>query len=177
MPHKILRYTRVLGVDPSLRATGWAVVENGSVRDARRLSLRSLGYGTIRVPASVSLSEALLRIHKDISMAIATHKPEVCAIESTIYVQSHKTAIILGAVRGAALLAAAQAGLAVTEFAPRQVKRSLTGRGGAKKDQVAFMVRALLELDHTPDVDAADALATTIAYFQRNLLTSGSFIL
>lgn len=164
----------MLGVDPSLRATGWAVVADepdephGAASGGGRPALRAAGYGTIRIPAAVPLPEALARIHADISAAIAAHRPGVCAIESTIYVQSHKTAIVLGAARGAALLAAAQAGLEVVEFAPRRVKQALTGRGGARKEQVAFMVRALLGLDHTPDPDAADALAMTIAFFQQN---------
>ena len=73
--------------------------------------------------------------------------------------QSYKTAILLGAARGAAILAAAERGLPVFEYAPRRIKQATVGRGAAEKNQVAFMVRALLGLTETPDPDAADALA------------------
>ncbi len=149
---------RVLGIDPSLRCTGWAVVE----RDGR--SSRALGYGTIPVGRAASQSEALLMINRVIARAIEEHLPAICAIESTIYVQSHKTAITLGAARAASILAAASAGLEVVDYAPRRAKQSVTGRGGAGKGQVAFMVRALLGLDHTPPDDAADALALALAF-------------
>ena len=73
--------------------------------------------------------------------------------------QSHKTAILLGAARGAAILAAAERGLPVFEYAPKRIKQATVGRGNADKNQVAFMIRALLGLTETPDADAADALA------------------
>lgn len=154
---------RVLGIDPSLRSTGWAVVAREFPPGARQPSLRALGYGAIRVPAAVPLPAALARIHETLRNAIAAHQPGVCALESAIFVQSRQTAITLGAVRGVVLLAAAQAGLPVVDIAPRRAKQALTGRGAAAKSQVAFMTRALLGLDHTPDHDAADALAMAIA--------------
>ena len=83
-----------------------------------------------------------------------------------IFVQSHRTAITLGAARGAALVAAAERGLPIYEYAPRRVKQSVVGRGGAQKEQVAFMVRALLGLTETPAADAADALAIGLTHFK-----------
>jgi crossover junction endodeoxyribonuclease RuvC len=88
------------------------------------------------------------------------------AIESVIYVQSFPTAITLGSARGAALLAAAQRGLAIYEYAPRRVKQAVVGRGGAQKNQVGFMIRALLGLTVTPPPDAADAMAIGLTHFQ-----------
>jgi crossover junction endodeoxyribonuclease RuvC len=93
-------------------------------------------------------------------------QPTVAAFESVIFVQSYKTAIILGCARGAALLAAASAGLPVFEYAPKRVKQAVVGRGAADKSQVAFMVRALLGLSETPSADAADALAVGLTHFQ-----------
>ena len=83
----------------------------------------------------------------------------VARSRAVIYVQSHKTAIALGAARGAAILAAAERGLPIFEYAPKRIKQATVGRGGADKSQVAFMVRALLGLTETPGPDAADALA------------------
>lgn len=85
-------------------------------------------------------------------------------MEAVIYVQSHKTAIALGAARGAAILAAAERGLPIYEYAPTRIKQSTVGRGGADKSQVAFMVRALLGLTETPGPDAADALAIALTH-------------
>jgi crossover junction endodeoxyribonuclease RuvC len=81
-------------------------------------------------------------------------------------VQSYKTAIILGAARGAAILAAAENGLPVFEYSPKRIKQSTVGRGGAGKNQVAFMVRVLLGLTETPDADAADALAIALTHLR-----------
>jgi crossover junction endodeoxyribonuclease RuvC len=84
-----------------------------------------------------------------------------------IYVQNVRTAIIMGSARGAALIVAATHGLEVHEYAPRLVKQAVVGRGGAQKDQVAFMIRALLGLKETPPPDAADALAIGLTHFNR----------
>jgi crossover junction endodeoxyribonuclease RuvC len=81
-------------------------------------------------------------------------------------VQSYKTAIVLGAARGAAILAAAENGLPVFEYSPRRIKQSTVGRGAAGKNQVTFMVRALLGLTETPDADAADALAIGLTHLR-----------
>jgi crossover junction endodeoxyribonuclease RuvC len=88
------------------------------------------------------------------------------AVEGIIYVQSHQTAISMGAARAAALIAAADHGLAIYEYAPRKVKMAVVGKGTAVKSQVAFMVRALLGLAETPPPDAADALAIALAHLQ-----------
>ena len=87
-------------------------------------------------------------------------------MEGIIFVQSYKTAITMGAARGAAILAAAGRGLPVFEYSPREVKQAVVGRGGADKTQVAFMVRALLGLTETPAADAADALAIGLTHLR-----------
>src|SRR5207248_183654 len=94
------------------------------------------------------------------------HGPDCCALESVLYVQSYKTAIILGAARGAAILAAAENGLPVFEYPPTRIKQCTVGRGAAGKNQVAFMVRALLGLTETPAPDAADALAIGLTHLR-----------
>ena len=151
---------RVLAIDPALRKTGYAVVEKtGS-------DLRVITYGVIHNPPKLLQSGCLVRIREQLSDVIKAHAPTVCGIESTIFVQSYKTAIILGTARGACLLAAAEHGLPIYEYAPREVKQAAVGRGAAHKDQVAFMIRSMLRLRETPPPDAADALAVAIAHFQ-----------
>ena len=102
----------------------------------------------------------------------ANTTPDCCALESVIYVQSYKTAILLGAASGAAILAAAENGLPVFEYSPKRIKQSTVGRGSAGKNQVAFMVRALLGLTETPDADAADALAIGLTHLRMHEVAS-----
>jgi crossover junction endodeoxyribonuclease RuvC len=105
-------------------------------------------------------------IHERITDLIREYRPESAAIEGDIKVQSHRVANTLGAARGAAILAAASLGLPIYEYAPKRVKHSVVGRGGADKGQVGFMVRALLGLTETPSPDAADALAIGLTHLQ-----------
>ena len=158
----ILRLTvmRVLAVDASLRNTGVAIV------DANNGKPRSIYFGTIHNAGSLRSSSCLVAIRDRLVELIREHEPDCCALESVIYVQSHKTAILLGAARGAAILAAAENGLPVFEYSPRRIKQSTVGRGAAGKDQVAFMVRALLGLTETPGTDAADALAIGLTHLR-----------
>ena len=151
---------RVLGIDASLRNCGVAVVEaeNGNVRP--------LFFGTIHNDSSMKSSSCLVTIRERLAHLIREHEPDCCALEAVIYVQSYKTAILLGAARGAAILTAAENGLPVFEYAPRRIKQSTVGRGAAAKKQVAFMMRALLGLTETPDSDAADALAIALTHLR-----------
>jgi len=153
---------RVLAVDPSLRSTGFAVLErlNGEKK------VRALEYGRIPNAPKLLPSSCLVAIHDRLAELIHRHEPDCAAVEAVLFVQSHRTAITLGAARGAAILALAQRGISVFEYAPTDVKQAVVGRGGAAKDQVAFMVRALLGLTETPDADAADALAIGLTHLQ-----------
>ncbi len=169
---------RVLAVDPSLRCTGYAVLEaaapsNGSNgRTAASalmgtpLKARACDYGFIKNKADLLPSSCLVAIHDRLAEIIHKHEPDCCAVEGIIFVQSHRTAITMGAARGAAILAAAGRGLPVYEYAPREVKQAVVGRGGADKNQVAFMVRALLGLTETPQADAADAIAIGLTHLR-----------
>ncbi len=144
---------RVVSIDPAIRNTGYAVIE-GDFR-----APRALEYGTLSLPAKLSQSQCLLAIHEHICQLIEKWHPDELAIEGIIYVQSHRTAITMGSARGASVLAAARYGLRIMEYPPTCVKLATVGRGGAGKQQVAFMMRALLSLTETPAPDAADALA------------------
>jgi crossover junction endodeoxyribonuclease RuvC len=151
---------RVLAIDASLRNTGVAIVDqtNGKAR--------ALFYGTIHNRDGLRSSQCLVAIRERLRELIREHGPDSCALEAVIYVQSYKTAILLGAARGAAILAAAESGLPIFEYAPRRVKQAAVGRGAAAKNQVAFMMRALLGLTETPDADAADALAIALTHLR-----------
>jgi crossover junction endodeoxyribonuclease RuvC len=151
---------RILAVDPALRNTGYAILEtNGK-------DIRAVTYGVISNPTKLLASGCLVAIREKLSEVIKEHQPTECAIESTIFVQSYKTAIVLGSVRGAVLIAAAEHGLPIYDYAPREVKQAAVGRGAADKSQVAFMMRSMLRLRETPPPDAADALAVGMAHLQ-----------
>jgi crossover junction endodeoxyribonuclease RuvC len=125
-----------------------------------------LDYGVIAIPKTHSQSSALAAVRSHLYNLMQKWQPDEVAVEGIIYVQSHQTAISMGAARAAALIAAADHGLKIYEYAPRKVKMAVVGKGTANKDQVAFMVRALLQLSETPPADAADALAIGMAHLQ-----------
>ena len=157
---------RVLSIDASLRNTGVAVIDGNGGKP------RVLYFGVIHNAKTLRSSSCLVAIRDRLAELIHAHEPDCCALESVIYVQSYKTAIILGAARGAAILAAAENGLPVFEYSPKRIKQSTVGRGAAGKDQVAFMVRALLGLAETPDADAADALAIGLTHLRSQQVAS-----
>src|SRR5437870_3300226 len=113
---------RVLAVDPSLRGTGYAVLEKNGSR------IHALNFGVIKNPDRLLPSTCLVKIHEQIAQLIQQHQPDCAAVESVIYVQSHRIAITLGSARGAALLALAQSALPIYEYAPRRVKQAVVGR-------------------------------------------------
>ena len=152
---------KVLSIDPGLRKTGFAVLE----RKDNQNSIKALTFGIVKSPTKLSQSECLVNINGELNEIIKSFNPDVCAVESVIYVQSYKTAITLGAARGAGIIAAASKGIPIFEYAPKRVKQAVVGKGAAKKEQVAFMIRALLSLSETPPSDAADAIAVGLAHF------------
>ncbi|CAN5571923.1 crossover junction endodeoxyribonuclease RuvC [soil metagenome] len=151
---------RVLAIDASLRCSGVAIVEAGGGKQ------RALYFGVIQNKAALPPSSCLVAIHEQLADLINIHHPDCCALEAVIYVQSYKTAIALGAARGAAILAAAERGLPIYEYAPARIKQATVGRGGADKGQVAFMIRAMFGLTETPQADAADALAIGLTHLR-----------
>lgn len=159
-PSPTAEVQRVLAIDPALRKTGYAVVEDHAG------DMRAITWGVIHNKPNLLPSGCLVSIRDSLNDVIREHVPTVCAIESTIFVQSFKTAIVLGTARGAALIAAAEHGLPIYEYAPKEIKQAAVGRGAAQKEQVAFMIRSLLRLRETPPADAADALAVALTHFQ-----------
>jgi crossover junction endodeoxyribonuclease RuvC len=150
----------ILGVDPSLRGTGFGVIQTA------RPHPRALEHGTIRCPAGWERSRCLVRIAQTLRGVIQRHTPTVCVVEGLFYAQNLQTALLMGEARGAALVAAAEAGLDIYEIAPRKVKQAIVGYGAAQKIAVARMVQRLLNLQEPPAPDAADALALALAHAQ-----------
>src|SRR3954452_4884361 len=122
---------RVLAIDASLRNTGVAIV------DVANGKAPALYFGVIHNPKTLRSSSCLVAIHDRLAELIHAHEPDCCAPETVIYVQSHKTAIVLGAARGAAILAAAERGLPVFEYPPKRIKQATVGHGSADKNQMA----------------------------------------
>jgi len=152
----------ILGIDPSLRGTGYGVLHFD-----RRQS-RVLAQGTIKAQASWERSRCLVQITRAIREIVQRCQPTVCIVEGLFYAQNFQTALIMGEARGAALVAAGEAGLEIYELAPRKVKQAIVGYGGAQKLAVAKMVQRLLRLAEEPSPDAADALALALTYAQEN---------
>ena len=149
---------KILGVDPSLRSTGYGVIE------AAGSTVSAITAGEICNPPSLRPSLCLVKISDTITAVLNQYQPSVVAIEGLVYVQNSRIAFTLGQVRGVIIAAAARRGLEIFEYAPRQVKRAVTGMGRAGKTQVAVMIKALLGLPETPSADASDALAIALSH-------------
>jgi crossover junction endodeoxyribonuclease RuvC len=152
----------ILGVDPSLRGTGYGVI-----RLAKPFP-QVLTQGTIKSPATWERSRCLLHIAQTLRDVLRQHHPSVCVVEGLFFAQNLQTALIMGEARGAGLVAVAEAGLEIYEIAPRKVKQAIVGYGAAQKVAVAKMVQRLLHLPEPPAPDAADALALALTYAQEN---------
>jgi crossover junction endodeoxyribonuclease RuvC len=152
----------VLGIDPGLRNTGWGVIEQ------RGSTLRCIAYGCITTESHRSVPERLADIHGAIVAVIERYGPHECAVESVYFGTNAKTAFATGQARGVALLAAAT--MAVGEYGPGEIKMAVVGSGDADKEQVQYMVRAILGLKDIPRPDhAADALAAAICHANSRL--------
>ena len=156
-PHQV-----ILGVDPSLRGTGYGVIRLAKPHP------QTLVHGTISCPPAWEHSRCLVQIVQCLRDVLRRHQPTVCVVEGIFFAQNLKTAIVMGEARGAALAAVAEAGLEIYEIAPRKVKQAIVGYGAAQKIAVAKMVQRLLHLAQPPAPDAADALALALAHAQEH---------
>jgi crossover junction endodeoxyribonuclease RuvC len=152
----------ILGVDPSLRGTGYGIIR------AARPQPQLLAQGTIVSPSSWPRSRCLVHIVHTLRDILKQHHPSVCIIEGLFFAQNLQTALIMGEARGASLVAVAEAGLEIFEIAPRKVKQAIVGYGAAQKIAVAKMVQRMLSLSQPPAADAADALALALTFAQES---------
>jgi len=144
---------RILGIDPGSRITGIGIIENERLIFAECLKL-----------GSGPMPERLGHIFGALTQIIHRHQPTVCAVETVFMNKNPQVTIKLGQARGAAICAAIQGGLAVHEYAPREIKQALVGKGGAAKTQVQHMTRILLKLSDDVGEDASDALAVALCH-------------
>ena len=150
----------ILGLDPSLRSTGYGVIKLAKPYP------QTLTLGVIACPIGWEHSRCLVKIARSLREVLLQHQPAVCVVEGLFYAQNLQTALIMGEARGAALATIAEAGLEIYELAPRKVKQAIVGYGAAQKLAVAKMVQRMLHLPEPPAPDAADALALALAHAQ-----------
>ena len=157
----------VLGVDPGTAITGY-----GLVREEED-GLTLVDYGVITTPAGQPLPKRLQTIYHGLADVARKHQPQQAAVEELFFSRNVRTALSVGHARGVALLALVDAGLAIHEYKPLEIKQAITGYGGADKQQVQEMVRLLLNLDHVPQPDdAADAVAVAVCHIHSARMTA-----
>ena len=150
----------VIGIDPGTAITGY-----GLVRGEPGGAVQAVDWGVILTPAKTPIAERLSQIYDSLSDILKEHRPDQAAVEAIFFQKNVKTAMSVGQARGVVLLALQQAGLAASDYSPNEIKQAVSGYGGADKQQVQSMVKALLNLDEIPKPDdAADALAVAICH-------------
>lgn len=150
----------VLGIDPGTAVTGYGVVR---ARTGAAGGADLIECGVIRTRATDPLAARLSNIYEGVRELLARHAPQALAVEDVFYARNVRTTVVLGHARGVVLLAGQQAGVAIHEFPPAEIKKSVTGNGAATKEQVQFMVTKLLRLKSAPQpADAADGVAAAL---------------
>jgi crossover junction endodeoxyribonuclease RuvC len=151
---------RIMGIDPGLRRTGWGIIESDGVR------LSYVASGLITSDSDDQLAHRLVELHAGLRSVLLAHQPQEAAVEETFVNDNARATLKLGQARGIALLAPAQAGLPVAEYAPNQIKKTVTGVGHGDKKQIQMMVQLLLPRAKFDSADEADALAIAICHAQ-----------
>jgi crossover junction endodeoxyribonuclease RuvC len=152
------RLIRILGIDPGLRRTGWGVV------DVEGNRLMYVACGSVETNAKASLAERLVAIHDGLSRIVSDFTPDEAAVENTFVNKDASSTLKLGQARGVALLIPARAGIAVAEYAPNLVKKTIVGAGHGEKAQIRMMIGVLLPKADPSSDDAADALAIAVTH-------------
>ena len=156
----------VLGIDPGTAITGYGLVRE----DEEGLTL--VDYGVITTAAGRPLPERLQAIYQGLADVARKHQPQQAAVEELFFSRNVRTALSVGHARGVTLLALVDAGLAIHEYKPLEIKQAITGYGGAGKQQMQEMVRLLLNLDAVPEPDdAADAVAVAVCHIHSARMT------
>lgn len=152
----------ILGIDPGSINCGFGILQ------VEKRRIVAAGCDVVKVKPNLKLADRLVIIHKKICEVIEEYKPDIAVVESIFYGKNIQSAFTLGHARGAILLALAQAEVPIVEYSPREIKKSVVGNGSATKEQVQFMVQKILKLSQAPkNHDAADALAATLCYFNK----------
>lgn len=149
----------IIGVDPGTNITGYGVIkQSGS-------SFLRISSGCIRLIPSQPIPLRLQIIYSELNKIINQFKPDEFAIETAFYGKNVQSAMKIGYARGVSILAAVNNGLSVSEYSPREIKKSVVGKGAASKEQVGYMIRTLLNLKSVKmKLDESDALATALCH-------------
>lgn len=156
---------RILGIDPGSRYTGYAVI------DVAGTDAQVVEHGVVKLPAKQPVMERLKLLDASLRELVDQHRPDEVVVEEVFAAHNVRSALILGQVRGVAIVSAG-AGCPVFEYSARAVKKAVAGYGQADKQQVAQMVKALLKLADTPQQDAADALALALCHMHSRAFTA-----
>lgn len=154
---------RILGIDPGIAITGWSIIDFD--KDGKP---NPIDYGAITTEKGNTVGNRLSEIYDDLTKIVKDFKPDYCGLETLLFYNNAKTAIVVGEARGVVLLVLERLNIPVSEFTPLQVKSSISGYGKATKSQVGENVKLLLNLDSVPKPDdVTDALAISIACYDR----------
>jgi crossover junction endodeoxyribonuclease RuvC len=149
----------IIGVDPGTLIAGYGVIE----RNGGRLSL--LDVGVIKNAADVSMPLRLKKIYASLCSVIEQYHPDEFAIETAFYSKNAQSALKIGQARGVSILAGVNFEVPVTEYSPREIKKAVTGKGAASKEQVQYMMMSMLKLQTAPKhFDSTDALAVAVCH-------------
>ncbi len=152
----------ILGIDPGSVIAGFGAIETENRKT------RLIDCGCIRTQAKLPFAQRLQKIYRELTEVLARIRPDEVAVEDVFYSKNVKSALKIGHARGVILLAAADAGLPIAEYSPREVKQAVVGSGSASKEQVQFMVKHILALKETPQTyDTTDALAVALCHAHR----------
>ncbi|MGL4406557.1 MAG: crossover junction endodeoxyribonuclease RuvC [Notoacmeibacter sp.] len=159
---------RIIGIDPGLRHTGWGVIESHSNR------LSFIGSGTVDTDSAATLAERFRTLHDGLFAVVNAQLPQEAAVEATFVNRDGAATLKLGQARGICMLVPALAGLAVSEYAPNLVKKSVVGAGHADKVQIRAMVKLLLPRAEFKTEHAADALAIAICHAHHRSISAAA---
>ncbi|MCJ7552428.1 MAG: crossover junction endodeoxyribonuclease RuvC [Ignavibacteriaceae bacterium] len=149
----------ILGVDPGTTITGYGIIKQSGSSFAR------ISSGIIKLPSSKPIPRRLEIIYNELDRIIKLFKPDEFSIETAFYGKNVQSAMKIGYARGVSILAAVHNGLPVSEYSPREIKKSVVGKGAASKEQVSFMIKTLLNLQSSKmKLDESDALATALCH-------------
>ena len=153
----------VLGIDPGSQFTGYGILEVNGSRE------RIVDYGVLKLESHKNHVDRLKQVYDRVSEIAARHQLDHCAIEMPVYAQNAQSLLKLGRAQAAAMMAVLNRSVPITEYTPKEVKKAVTGKGNATKEQVWYMVRAILSIDgdDTMMLDASDAIAVGLCHAHR----------
>ena len=157
--------TRILGIDPGFRVTGYGILDTDGQQS------RHVASGVIKASKEDSVAGRLAIIFREVAKLVETHRPEELSIERVFVHKNADSALKLGHARSAAICASFKYEIPVFEYAARQVKQAVVGKGSASKEQVQHMVRVLLSIDGALPMDASDALGIALCHAHSRTLS------